>query len=201
MAQFNVAVDRGRDIFRFAVNGGAVLFAGSRHGTVIQRICLSLIQGLGDPGFSFLVGCAPGVDESFRKVLAVSRFRTNTFVGCAFGSRTRQVEANDGLTAHLVVPAGLSAKAALRRRTLYLVKRCCMAVIFPVDPTTGSWGRGSTLAFRATLQQLKPVFVVADRAPESSEHYRVLKAQLCGVSGYWAVPHPIYDGGPCDEEW
>ena len=200
MAHFNVAVD-GLRVFRFSVNCGAVLLAGSRHGTVGKRICLSLIQGLGEMAFTFLTGCARGVDESFRKVLAVTRFRTDAFVGCAFSSRTHQVETYDGLSAHLVVPPGLSAKAALRRRTLYLVKRCCMAVIFPVDPTTGSWGRGSTLAFRATLQQLKPVFVVADRAPESSEHYRVLKAQLCGVSGYWAVPHPIYDGGPCDEEW
>ena len=200
MAHFNVAVD-GQRVFRFAVNGGAVLFAGSRHGTVVKRICLSLIKGLGDLGFSFLVGCAAGVDGSFRKVLAVSRFRTTTFVGCAFNSRVRRLETDDGLSAHLVVPVGLSAKAALRRRTLYLVKRCCMAVIFPVDPETGTWGRGSTLVFRTTLHQLKPVFVAADRAPESSEHYRVLKAQLCGVSGYWVVPHPIYEGGPCDEEW
>ena len=131
-------------------------------------------------GFTFPVGCAAGVDACFRKVLAVSGFRTNTFVGCAFGSRTHQVETYDGLSAHLVVPKGLSAKVALRRRTLYLVKLCRMAVVFPVDPESGTRGRGSSLVFRTTLQQLKPVFVVTDRAPKSSEHCRVLKAQLCG---------------------
>ena len=91
-----------------------------------------------------------------------------------------------------MVPAGLSPKAALRRRTLWLVKRCCLAVLLPEDPCTGQWGFGSRLVYRSCLDQLKPLFVVCSTAPRQTEHVR--------VAGYWVVPHPITDGGPCDDE-
>src|SRR4030065_548570 len=64
-----------------------------------------------------------------------------------------------------VGPAGLSPKAALRRRTLWLVKRCCLAVLFPEDPCTGQWGPGSRLVYRSCLDQLKPLFVARSAAP------------------------------------
>jgi len=105
-----------------------------------------------------------------------------------------------GLSACSVVPPGLSPKAALRRRTLWLAKCCVMAVVFPLDPTTGTWGAGSRLAYRACLEQLKPVFVVCPEAPREADCYRVVRSCLYGVEGYWVVPHPIGDGGPCDDE-
>jgi hypothetical protein len=39
-----------------------------------------------------------------------------------------------GLAVCWVVPPGLSPKAALRRRPLRLVKRACLALLFPEDP-------------------------------------------------------------------
>ena len=101
----------------------------------------------------------------------------------------------------LLTISRLSPKAALRRRTLWLVKRSCLVVLVPEDPTTGQWGRGSRLVFRAALDQLKPVFVICSSSPKEAEHYRVVHSCLYGVKGFWVVPHPISDGGPCDEEY
>jgi hypothetical protein len=185
---------------RFSVPEAGVLLAGSRNREVAQLTCRTLIQGLAEAGFGFLVGCAPGVDRSFRKALSVSPYTDRTLVGCAFGSRQRSV-GNYGLSACLVVPEGLSPKAALRRRTLWLVKRACLVILFPEDPTTGQWGRGSRLACRATLDQLKPVFVVCSEKPKDSEHYQVAGSCLYGVQGYWVVPHPISESGTCDDEF
>ena len=185
---------------RFSVRQLGVLVAGSRNGTVPRETCTALIDGLGGLGFAFFTGCASGVDACFRNALASSEYSERAFVGCAFPSRTRTVR-REGLASHLVVPAGLSPKAALRRRTLYLVKRCCMAVLFPLDPESGRWGRGSTLVYRAALEQLKPVFVVAEDAPRHALHFQVYASALCGMAGFWAVPHPVADGGLCDEPW
>ena len=80
-------------------------------------------------------------------------------------------------------------------------KRCCMAVLFPEDPVTGRWSRGSTLVYRAALDQLKPVFVVCSSSPKGSDRYRVIGSCLYGVEGFWVVPHPISDGGPFDDEY
>ena len=185
---------------RFSVRQLGVLVAGCRNGTVPRETCTALIDGLGGLGFAFFTGCASGVDACFRNALASSEYSERAFVGCAFPSRTRTVR-REGLASHLVVPAGLSPKAALRRRTLYLVRRCCMAVLFPLDPESGRWGHGSTLVYRAALEQLKPVFVVLENAPRQALHFRVYASQLFGVSGFWAVPHPVEDGGLCDEPW
>ncbi len=200
MVSFIVPVGGGGPEFRFSVQELGVLFAGSRHGEVPQAVCQALIQGLGRDGFSFWVGCASGVDRSFRKALCESGYADRVFVGCAFHRRVRSLS-NYGLFASVVVPKGLSPKAALRRRTLWLVKRSCLVVLFPTDPTTGQWGRGSRLVFRAALDQLKPVFVICSSLPKSSDHYRVIGSCLYGVEGYWVVPHPTIDGGPCDEEF
>ncbi|MBA7536353.1 hypothetical protein ES705_28616 [subsurface metagenome] len=106
------------------------------------------------------------------------------------------------LFASLVVPDNLSPKAALRRRTLYLVKRSCMVILFPENPYDNlSWGKGSSLVFKAALYQLKPIFVVCSIPPEDSPDYRVLSSAIYGVSGYWVVPHPVSDGGLCDDEF
>jgi hypothetical protein len=199
MVSFQVSAAGSARGLCFAVAEAGVLLAGSRHRELSQAVCRGLVDGLGAQGFAFLVGCAPGVDRSFRQALSESRYAENTLVGCAFRSRVRALSGY-GLTSCWVVPAGLSARAALRRRTLWLVKRCGLAVLFPQDPCTGQWGPGSRLVYRACLDQLKPLFVASSQEPRQTEHVRVAGSTLYGVSGFWVVPHPITDGGPCDEE-
>ncbi|MCK4516166.1 MAG: hypothetical protein KAU31_12970, partial [Spirochaetaceae bacterium] len=45
----------------FCVPARAVLFAGSRRGTVPPQTATRLVDRLTDAGFGFLVGCAPGI--------------------------------------------------------------------------------------------------------------------------------------------
>ena len=121
----------------FCVPTRAVLFAGSRHGTVPPETATRLVDRLAGVGFGFLVGCAPGIDASFRQ--AVSRnaeARETSFIACAFEGRVGENK-ESGLTAGVVVPDGLSAAAALRRRTLWMVKRSVLLILFPDDPATG----------------------------------------------------------------
>ena len=192
------AAEKQRLVFRIAQR--AVLFAGSRNGFVDPELAERLVAALAENGFSFLVGCATGVDACFRLTLADrSSWSESTFVACAFADRVRS-SVSRGLFASVVVPEGLSPAAALRRRTLWMVKRAELVVLFPDDPLTGRWGRGSTLAFRAATEQLKPVFVVSRTAPRRSPIYQVVAARLFDVAdGYWAVPHPVA-AGTCDEE-
>jgi len=199
MVRFQVSAAGSRKALRFAVPESGVLLAGSRHRELPQAVCRGLVEGLGGQGFAFLVGCAPGVDRSFRQALSASRYAENTLVACAFRSRVRALSGY-GLASCWVAPAGLSPQAALRRRTLWLVKRCCLAVLFPEDPLRGAWGPGSRLVYRACLDQLKPLFVASSVAPQQTEHMQVAGSTLYGVSGFWVVPHPTTDGGPCDDE-
>ena len=92
MVSFSVPIKHGcsRFQFRFAVQKLGVLFAGSRHQEVPQSMCKALIQGLAGDGFSFWVGCANGVDRSFRKSLSESAFTDRVFVGCAFKDPIRK---------------------------------------------------------------------------------------------------------------
>ena len=199
MVSFQVSAAGSSKALRFAVTEAGVLLAGSRHRELSQEACRILVQGLGQQGFAFLVGCAPGVDRSFRQALSESCYAESTLVACAFRSRVRALSSY-GLASCWVVPAGLSPKAALRRRTLWLVKRACLAVLFPDDPCTGQWGPGSRLVYRACLDQLKPLFVASSQEPRQTEHVQVAGSTLYGVSGFWVVPHPIEEGGPCDDE-
>ncbi len=178
-----------------------MLFAGSRHLEVAESTCGAVVEGFGHLGFSYCIGCAPGVDLSFRQALAGSIYAERCFVACAFPSRTAPANCF-GLFASVVVPGGLPPHAALRRRTLWCVKRCELLVLFAENPHDHNWGRGSQLAFRAALYQLKPIFVVSSRTPQSSPDYRVLPATLFGaVKGWWVVPYPVEQGGPCDEQY
>lgn len=199
MVRFRVSAAGSRKGLRFAVQEAGVLVAGNRNRELPQPVCRDLVEGLGEQGFAFLVGCAPGVDRSFRQALSESRYAESTLVACAFRSRVRALSSY-GLASCWVVPPGLSPKAALRRRTLWLVKRCCLAVLFPEDPYSGQWGPGSRLVYRTCLDQLKPLFVASSEAPRETEHVRVAGSTLYGVAGFWVVPHPIEDGGPCDDE-
>ena len=82
-----------------------------------------------------------------------------------------------------------------------MVKRCSLVVLFPESPKDGFWGKGSRLVFRASMYNLKPVFVISARPTANSVHYRVLSSTLFGaVKGYWVVPHPVIEGGTCDDE-
>ncbi len=202
MVTFQVPThEQAADRLVFRIPARSVLFAGSRHGSVPPQTATELVDNLSDTGFGFLVGCARGVDASFRR--AVSRneaARETSFIACAFAGRVGQSE-EAGLTAGVVVPDGLSAAAARRRRTLWMVKRSVLLILFPDDPATGHWGKGSRLAFQAALFQLKPVFVVTAKRPADSPHHRIIADSFFGITGgYWAVPHPT-ELGTCDEEW
>ena len=185
---------------QFRIPARSALLAGSRNGVIDPEEAQRITAALASAGFSFLVGCATGIDACFRLTLADRpEWSESTFVACAFADRVRSSERR-GLFASVVVPDGLSPPAALRRRTLWMVKRAELVVLFPDDPLTGHWGRGSTLAFRAATEQLKPVFVVSRTAPRRSPVYQVAAARLFDVAdGYWAVPHPVA-AGTCDEE-
>ena len=190
----------GREGLEFSVSGRMVLVAGSRHLEVGAETCGDLLQGFHRLGLHFFVGCARGVDRSFRKALSESSFSEEGFVACAFSSRSHRAQGR-GLCAQVVVPEGLHPKAALRRRTLWMVKRSGLVVLFPESPFDGVWGPGSHLVFRASMYHLKPVFIVSSKAPKESVHYLVAESDLFGVvQGFWVVPHPIEEGGPCDDE-
>jgi hypothetical protein len=62
------AAEKQRLVFR--VRERAVLFAGSRNGFVDPELADRLVTALAGSGFSFLVGCATGVDACFRLTLA-----------------------------------------------------------------------------------------------------------------------------------
>jgi hypothetical protein len=197
MVTFSVPVKEG--YFSFTVPQRSVLFAGSRRLYVSQEICKYLLTQFGEHGFSFYVGCAEGVDRSFRKALSLSGYRKKSFVACAFEERRKR---SYGLYASVVVPDNISPKAALYRRTIWLVKRCSLVVLFPEHPYCKTWGKGSKLVFTSAMYHLKPVFVVADNPPKESCLYKVLASNLFGtVSGFWAVPHPVTEGGTCDDEY
>ncbi len=60
----------------------SVAFAGSRHGSVDPQVAGPLVGSLSSLGFSFFVGCAPGIDACFRD--ALSRHESaKAIVACA----------------------------------------------------------------------------------------------------------------------
>jgi hypothetical protein len=159
-----------------------------------------LVAGLTQLGFAFLVGCASGVDARFRYTLSLSNeAEEHTFVACAFQKRVAEI-GRTGLFASVVVPQSASPRAALRRRTLWLAKRTDLLMLFPDDPETGHWGRGSALASCAARDQLKPAFVVTTRPPAQTLSCHLLPDRFFGfLDGYWVVPHP-FALGTGDEE-
>ena len=185
----------------FQVASRSVAFAGSRHASVSGSITRSLIHVFGSLGFGFLTGCAPGVDESFRDELAESSFREKCFVACAFDSRLRRCEERN-LASGRVVPDGLSPAAALHRRTVWIVRRASLLVLFPDDTRSGRWGRGSSLAVDTALFNLVPAFVVTARRPTPPPGYVVAPSSLFGlVEGFWVFPYPVHEGGTCEDQW
>ena len=181
---------------QFQFRPQVVAFAGSRRGSLPESITSSLVHAFYTLGLSLLTGCARGIDGCFRQAFAKRPFAQHSMVACAFESRTRSFDGG-ALAAYRVVCDGLSPAAALHRRTVWLVRHCGLLVLFPSDPVSGRWGRGSTLAFRTARYNLKPVFCASVTAPPSSPLYRISPASLFGmVSGFWVVP----EGGPCEQE-
>ena len=185
----------------FRVRSQSVAFAGSRNGVLNSADARALVTGFLHLGFNFFTGCAPGIDACFRSALASNREAAEgAIVACAFPSRARRYSVG-GILATTVVPEGLSPAAALHRRTVWMVRRCSLLVLFPDNPATGSWGPGSRLAFQTARYNLKPVFLVTANPPKPSRYELQLRSNLFGVAdGVWVIPHPT-EGGTCDEEW
>ena len=180
----------------FRVHAQAVAFAGSRHGSLGRDAASALVEGFLHLGFGFLTGCAPGIDRCFRSAFAASpEAAERSIIACAFEERARRFSVGD-LFAATVVPDGLSPAAALHRRTVWVISHCSLLVLFPDDPETDSWGRGSRLAFRTARSHLKPVFLVTAHPPKHSVAESIHPTNLFGVAdGYWVIP----EGGPDDE--
>jgi len=175
-------------------------FAGSRRGALPAAVSSRLVGALSALGCRFAVGCAPGIDACFCSALAASA-ASRTTVFCAFPNRVRSVQ-DVGLHAVCVSSKGLSAAAALHRRTVTMVGGCNLLVLFPDDPATGAWGRGSSLAFNTAVQRHIPVFVVTEHPPSVTRQYRAFADSLCGiVNGYWVVPSFVEElEGPMDAQ-
>ncbi len=191
MVTFSIPHDR--EFFNFSVENGRVLFAGSRNMSISHQVCNDLISAFGHLDFSFLTGCASGVDESFRKALAESEYKNSSIVACAFKKRAESLK---GVYPLYVVPDGLSPKVALAKRTLWMTARCSLLIFFPSEPI----GRGSALAFKSAIYNNKPVFIVSKTKPKESSLYTVYSSSLFGVvEGFWCIP-PVYaDTGLCYE--
>ena len=165
-----------------------VTFAGSRNGSVAASIAAALIHCFFATGFSLITGCTPGIDACFRSVLGMSPFTEKSLIACAFAFRVRKFSAA-GLPASLVVSDAPSPAAALHRRTAWAVTQSNLLVLFPRDPHSGRWGRGSTLAFSTAVRQIKPVFVAAPTPPPVSSEFHLTPDSLLGiVPGFQIIP-------------
>src|SRR6056297_3545243 len=79
-----------REPLEFRIPARAALLAGSRNGMIDPEVAERVIGALAAAGFSFLVGCATGVDACFRLTLAErEQWSESTFVACAFAGRVR----------------------------------------------------------------------------------------------------------------
>jgi hypothetical protein len=184
MIEFKIPV-KGLRFFAFKLEAERLMFAGSRDLKVDEQTALDLVKAFGSLGFSFMTGCANGVDASFRKVLAGSEFEERTVIACAFKKRVQEIK---GLLSLFVVPEGLPPRAALAKRTLWMTSRCSLLILFPSDPI----GKGSALALKSAIYNSKPVFVVSKTKPKDSDLYTVYHSNLFGiVDGWWCIP-PVY---------
>ena len=131
MVQFNLPLPPKHNgsqqgMYSFAVPQKTIMFAGSRNLNLQHNTCLLFLHI---------------IDQAFRKALAHSPYHQKGYIACAFKSRTK-LQCTYGLFATVVVPDGLHPKAALHRRTLWMVRRCGMLFLFPDDPETSRWGKG-----------------------------------------------------------
>jgi hypothetical protein len=140
-------------------------------------------------GFSCSTGCATGIDESFRKAFSVEFSETKPdLVACAFEKRTLESQ-ELGVPCSYVAKPYMYPHEALRFRTKWLVEQCSLLVLFPDDPKTGNWGKGSKLAFHTAKRLGKPSFVVSAKPPVDDPETITQEANLFGLfSGIWVIP-------------
>ena len=169
MVSFSIPSERG--FFTFSIEPTTLLFAGSRKRHIDKQVCDGLIAQFGKLGFSFLVGCASGVDQCFREALYQSDYADDSMVACAFRDRAERLK---GVYPLYVVPDGLPPRVALAKRTLWMTSRCSLLILFPSDPI----GRGSALAFKSAIYNNKPVFVVTPTRPAKSTIFTVFIHQV-----------------------
>ncbi|MCK4516139.1 MAG: hypothetical protein KAU31_12830 [Spirochaetaceae bacterium] len=180
-----------RNFVRPGRSGRIVGFAGSRNGRIENGISVALLAGLSRRGFRLVVGCANGVDRCILEAVADSAFANRCTVHCAFPSRVQEVEAIGLKAVHRVADIS-SAAAALHWRTVLMIRECSLLVLFPDDPTTGTWGKGSRLAFNMAIQRHIPVFVVTTIPPLETKQYQVEEGSLFGIiDGHWVVPQGV----------
>lgn len=176
-----------KGFYTFCLGSQAVYLTGSHRQNLSRRTCRLLVSALGRLDRAFVTGCSSGADRSFRYALARSGYQENTFIACAFSDRLSRCY---GLFGTVVVPDGLSATARIRRRTLWMVKRCSLVILFADDPVSGTWGRDSRFIFRSALYHVKPLFIVTGHPPGKSSYYRIFPCSFFGVvDGYWIIPH------------
>ena len=205
MLSFSIPVKSGdtKKFFDFTVESRVLLFAGSRYLSVNNQTSSDLINAFGSIGFSFLIGCATGVDESFRRALSCSDYKDRTIVALAFPQRVNRCY---GLNS-MVVSRGMPPKIALAKRTIWMSSYCSLLILFPSDPIgkpqpllSKELGKGSALAFNNAIKNNKPVFVVSGSSPKESDLYTVLPSNLFGViDGYWCIPNVYKNTGLCNE--
>ena len=193
MVSFSIPLGKD-EFFTFSIEPRCLVLAGSRKRFIDKQVCSDLISAFGSLGFSFLTGCAKGVDECFRHTLATSDYADTTIVACAFKERAQKLR---GIYRLIVAPQGLPPRVALAKRTLWMTSRCTMLLLFPSDPI----GKGSALAFKSAIMNNKPVFVVSSSRPKDSDLYSVYPSNLFGtVNGFWCVPPTYQDTGLCYEQ-
>ena len=150
--------ERGCAAFRFAVCGCTALLAGSRGHEVGEQTCRDILGGLARLGLGFYVGCDGGVDESFRRALSHSPWRQDAWIACT--TRRRAWAARSlGLDALRGGAGGLSREVARYRCTLWMVRRCALAILFPDCRHDGDVGSG-----------LAPGDPLGARQPEAAVH-------------------------------
>ena len=174
--------------FRFSVEERTVLVAGSRHRSLEPQLCRDVAQGFSRLGFGFFVGCAAGVDQSFRTMLADSPWREDTWVGCAFRSRARTGPASGsgclcGVSARPVARRGALPPYALDGAPLHGGRAVARAAAGP--------GLGSRIPPGAALLHGQPQTGVRGR--------RASPTGACGLPGssggpLWSAPRLLGSG-------
>ena len=168
-----------------------VCIAGSRNGALAPATASSLVSSFSLRGYRFAVGCAPGIDGCFRRALAAAQPPVNATVHCAFPSRLGSVR-QSGLHAVCCVGSAPTPASALHRRTVFMVSSATLLVLFPDNPKTGAWGKGSRLAFNTAVRNNIPVFVVTAVAPLANRYCRVVPDTLFGIVPGFKVSERIY---------
>ena len=181
-----------------SVQQTAVVFAGSRRGTISSDLSSRLVEVFRQSDCRFLVCCTTGIDACFRTILR-EMSASKTAVLCASQSRVRSARAS-GFEAVYTPSSGYSVTAGIHVRAVSVVSRSSILILFPDDPKHGSWDYVTQLIFNAAIQQHRSLFVSTDSPPVSTAQVRIVPGSLFGiVSGYWAIPLGVIPSDSPDE--